>query len=343
MPYDGVVADIKTAVELKQPGRIPVFACSEEFDVYWHGKYDYETACQDGDKLAEVWIAAIEEFDYDWAWVQVDDCFEFEPLGVDCPGEGSILRATQGHLPATRETLDSLPAVDPQTAGRMPEKLKAIRQIREHFGDTVLVEGSVAAPYTSCGLLYGIEEAMVMAYTDRGLLFDTCEFFLDMQFRWAEAQVNAGAHAVWLGDCNAYSSMLSLDQYRELAFPSCKKLVERCKQELDAIVHIHNSEEQIAYLLAQTELGVDIVNAGPNVEMADVMAAFDGVCCVSGNLDPLEVLYRGTPEEVASEAERIMRLCRQSGGRLFCTGEMNPRDTPPENMRAMVQAAKAVR
>ena len=49
---------------------------SEEFDVKWYGRYSYEDTCRDGDKMAETWIAATEAFDYDWAWLQVDDCFE---------------------------------------------------------------------------------------------------------------------------------------------------------------------------------------------------------------------------------------------------------------------------
>jgi len=67
---------------------------------------------------------------------------------------------------------------------------------------------------------------------------------------------------------------------------------------------------------------------------------------------------RGTPQQVAAEAERIVNLCRAptegwhraklgterslvpGGGYLFCTGEMNPRDTPVENMRAMIEAVR---
>ncbi|HPO08877.1 MAG TPA: hypothetical protein PLZ55_09440, partial [bacterium] len=109
MAYDGVVQDVRDAIALKKPKRLPIFACSEEFDVKWHGRYTYEEMCQSGEKIAQVWIAAIEAFDYDWAWIQIDDCFEFEPLGVKCHGEGNILRATVGYLPATRETLRQLP------------------------------------------------------------------------------------------------------------------------------------------------------------------------------------------------------------------------------------------
>jgi len=63
MAYDGVVGDVRKAVRLGKPDRLPVFACSEEFDVKWYGKYCYEEVCQSGEKIAEVWSAAIDEFD----------------------------------------------------------------------------------------------------------------------------------------------------------------------------------------------------------------------------------------------------------------------------------------
>ncbi len=339
MAYEGVLDDVRRAVALERPARLPVFAHSEELDVKWHGKYTYEAVCRDGSKMAEVWIAAIEEFDYDWAWLQVDDCFEFEPLGVGTHGEGNILRATKDYLPATEATLDRLRLPDPSQDGRMPEKLKALRLVREHFGDRVLIEGSCAAPYSSVGLLFGLEETMVLALTEPDLLARACAFFVELQARWIEAQVRAGAHAVWLGDCNAFSGMLSLEQYRRFALPACKRLVQRAHQ-CGAIVHLHNSEILVPYLLAEVETGADIVNCGPAADLGEVQAALAGKCCTSGNLDPIGVLFRGTTEEVAREAERIARIGYSQGGYLFNTGEMNPRDTPVENMRAMIAAVR---
>lgn len=339
MAYDGVIDDVRKAIALKKPERLPVFACSEEFDVKWHGKYSYEEVCRDGRKMAEVWIAAIEEFDYDWAWLQVDDCFEFEPLGVGTHGEGNILRATKDYLPATRETLDGLRVPDPKVDGRMPEKLEAIRLVRRHFGDSVLVVGSCAGPFSSVGLLYGLQETMIFTATDPELLADTCDFFVESQSRYIQAQIEAGAHAIWLGDCNAFSGFLSVKQYKQFAFPACKKLVEKV-HDTGAIVFQMNSEISTEYLLAEAELGVDVVNCGPEADMAEVREAFTGKACFSGNLDPIEILMRGAPDRVAAEARRIVQTCRGPGGYIFCTGEMNPRDVPEENMRAMVAAVR---
>lgn len=339
MPYKGAMDDIRKAIELKEPEKMPVFACSEEFDVKWYGKYTYEEVCQDGDKMAEVWMASIKEFDYDWAWLQIDDCFEFEPLGVGCVGRDNILRATKDYLPMKRETLDSLKIPDPKKDGRMPEKLKALTKVREHFGDSIMVTGSCAAPYSSVGLLYGLENAMILAMTDKKLLEDTCEFFVELQTQYVKAQYEAGAHAIWLGDCNAFSHMLSVDQYREFALPSCKKFVQNAK-EIGLIVHLHNSEISVPHILAECDLGVDIINVGPAADIAEVKKALAGKQCFSGNLDPIEVLMRATPEKVAEEAERIANICKPGGGYVYCTGEMNPRDIPEENMKAMVKACR---
>ena len=339
MAYDGVIDDIRKAVRLERPERLPIFACSEEFDVKWYGKYSYEEVCQDGAKMAEVWIAAIEEFDYDCAWLQVDDCFEFEPLGVGTYGEGDILRATKDHLPATQETLDRLAIPDPRTDGRMPEKLNAIRLIREHFGNRVFIEGSCAAPYSAVGLLFGLEETMVSTVTQPDLIAAACDFFVELQASYIRAQTEAGADAVWMGDCNAFSGILSLDQYRKHALPSCKRLVDRA-HECGAMIHLHNSEIAVDYLLAENETGADIINCGPAANIAEVRKALDGKACFSGNLDPLELLLRAAPAEVAADTARIVRIGYSGGGYLFCTGEMNPRDTPEENMRAMVEAAR---
>ena len=93
---------IRMAVSLRRPDWEPVFAHSEEFDVRMAGEV-YEEYCQDALVMSRVQIGSVRRFDYDWAWLQVDDCIEFEMLGVGSVGSGNVLRATTDYLPATRE------------------------------------------------------------------------------------------------------------------------------------------------------------------------------------------------------------------------------------------------
>jgi len=340
MAYTGAIDDFKAIRNKQTPKRVPCVACSEEFDVKWYGKYTYEEFCQDGNKIFDVYKAAIEEFDYDWAWVQIDDCFEFEPLGIDCPGDGNILRATHGVLPATRENLESLPNMNPLTDGRMPEKLKAIKKLRDYFGDTVLITGSCAGPFSAVGLMWSIEESMIMTLMDPDLLHDAMQYWKSFYKKYIKAQKDAGAHAIWLGDCNTFSSMLSVEQYNQFVFPITKELVDYAEKELDIMIWMHNSEISIPHINSHIPLDISFESIGPDANIEEVKNLTKGKQAISGNLDPIEVLWRATPDIIEKEVERIMNICKPAGGYIFNTGEMNPRQVPEENMKAMMNTAK---
>jgi uroporphyrinogen decarboxylase len=342
MPYAGAVDDFRAARALKRPRRVPCVALSEEFDVRWHGRWCYEEVCQDGDKIFEVLKSSAEEFDYDWVWAQIDDCYEFEPLGVAVKGEGNILRATCGYLPMSREHLAKLPRMDPRKDGRMPEKLKAIRKLREHFGETALVVGSCAAPFSAVGLMWGIENSMLLVGDDPELLRDAMDYWDGFYRRYIEAQRDAGAHAIWFGDCNAFSGLLSAPQYEKHVLEVTRGLVRHAEEKLGVMIWMHNSETQAGHVASHLPLGVSFENIGPAGDMGKILGTVRGRQAVTGNLDPLEVLYRGTPKLIESEVRRLMELCKPGGGWVFNTGEMNPREVPEENMRAMMKAAKSL-
>jgi uroporphyrinogen decarboxylase len=340
MAYNGVVEDCRSIRKRVMPTRVPVVAISEEFDVQWHGKYTYEEFCQDGEKIFEVYSAAIERFDYDWALVQIDDCFEFEPIGVGVKGEADIVRGTYKYLPMGREALQRIRRMDPRNDGRMPEKLKAIRMLKERFGDTVLVVGSCAAPFSAIGLMWGIEESMMLMLTDAELLQDAMRSWKEFYARYVRAQKEAGADAIWLGDCNAFSSMVSVPQYSAHIFPVTKELIQHCEKEIDIMIWLHNSEIRVDHVRSHLPLGHSIESIGPDADIREIREATAGMMPISGNIDPLKTIYRGTPEMVEHEVERIMGICKKGGGYIFNSGETIPGQTPEENMLTMMRTAK---
>lgn len=340
MAYKGVIEDFQRIRENKTPSRIPVVANSEEFDVRWHGKYTYEEFCQDADKMIEVYKSAIERFNYDWAWLQIDDCFEFEPAGVKVKGEGNILRATYGYLSTDWDTLKNMPLLDPLKDGRMPQKLKAIRELKEYFRDTVIIVGSCAAPFSAVGLTFSIQESMMLMYTDPKFLSAAMDYWAAFYKRYIRAQQQAGADAIWLGDCNAFSSMVSVAQYDEFILPITRELVSYCEKELNMPIWMHNSEILVDHVLSHLPLGLSVEGIGPDGDMLQIREATRGLQAISGNLDPINVLWHGNPSSITAEVERIMGICKKGGGFIMGTGEMNPRDIPEENMDAYMSAAQ---
>jgi uroporphyrinogen decarboxylase len=91
------------------------------------------------------------------------------------------------------------------------------------------------------------------------------------------------------------------------------------------------------------ESGVSVISVGPGLDIQKAKDAIGDKVCIIGNLDPVNVLMNGTPEQVDKEARRIMSIGRKTGGYIFNTGVMVPRDVPVENMEAMLAAAREQR
>ena len=108
------------------------------------------------------------------------------------------------------------------------------------------------------------------------------------------------------------------------------------------MIWLHNSETNLDSVLSHLPLGVSFENIGPAGDIKQVSNALKGKAAFSGNLDPLEVLWKGTPELVRSETTRIINSCKENGGYIFNTGEMNPSQVPAENMKAMMDTARSL-
>lgn len=339
MAYSGVLEDIRQAVAMKRPDRLPVFLCSEEMDVrVCNSRYDRYNS--DAREMARVQIEAIQRFDYDWAWLQVDDCIEFEPLGIGVKGEGDILPATCEYLPATPESLDALRSHGYQVQGRMPVLLEAIKRVKEHFGDTVCVTGRVAAPFSAVTLAFGISETLMMLYDQPEFVQEALKFFEDYQRQFGLAQIQAGADALWFGDCNASGHLISPRDYKQHAMEPARR-VSQAFRDAGAFVICHASEEKPEMVDLQSQVGFSILSIGPGLKLDQAREAAKGRVCLSGNVDPILCLERGTPEQVREAVRWTIENISIHGGHVMNSGEMVPRDTPEENVRAFIETARS--
>ena len=61
---------------------------------------------------------------------------------------------------------------------------------------------------------------------------------------------------------------------------------------------------------------------------------------MTGNLHTTEVMLRGRPEDVAAAARRAIDDAAAGGRFILSTGDQCGRDTPDENLRAMIETAR---
>jgi len=179
MAYQGVGRDFAACVKGRRPPRMPVFALGLEFDLHVGGVTCAESRTN-VDKTVRCIVQAIDRFGYDWAMVFPDDYVEFEPLGLSMRHEEDTPAMPERYLPMDRATLSRFRLPDPANDLRLPVHLEMLRSVRERLGDTVLVVGRIAAPFSSLALVYGMEALFTNLVLDPDLIRDNLRFFIEV-------------------------------------------------------------------------------------------------------------------------------------------------------------------
>jgi uroporphyrinogen decarboxylase len=269
-----------------------------------------------------------------------DDYVEFEPLGLAMRNDPDHPAMAAAYLPMTRAVLRGFRLPDPARDMRLPIHLEMIRRVRAALGDTACVTGRIAAPFSALGLIYGIDTLMLQLIDDPDLVHDNLRFFMEHQVAFGRSQLEAGAHALWLGDCVAGSKFLSPAYFARFAADAAAAVALELMK-AGGIVIYHTGDTSAAHLKLQVQLPVSAVNVGEGPNIAALRAALGTKRCLMGNFDPL-ILRDGTPQQVAESAGRMIRENRSQAGYIFNTGEGIMANSPVENVEVLMRTAKAI-
>ncbi|MBI4556067.1 MAG: uroporphyrinogen decarboxylase family protein [Candidatus Hydrogenedentes bacterium] len=296
---------------------------------------DYAT---DHRVLAEAQVRTADEFDFDYVSVISDPARE----AADC---GATIQYFEDQPPAIVETnarladkmeLLHLKIPDPLDGGRMLDRVQGVALLKERIGQDKLVEGWVEGPCAEGADLRGINHVMGDFYEDPPFIHDLFEFVIEMELRFARAQVEAGADLIGVGD--AAASLVGPDLYREFVWPYEKRLVDGIHQ-MGALVRLHICGNTRPILDGIGKLHCDIVDLDSLAPLAEARKSMGPNQVLLGNIDPVSVLHNGTAARVR---DAIAQCHRDAGTRyIVSAGCEVPRDTPLENVRALRDYARS--
>ena len=217
----------------------------------------------------------------------------------------------------------------------MHNGIKAIALFREKLGKEKIVEGWIEGPVAEGADLRGINTLMLDFLDDPGFVRDLFEFVIEMELRFAREQVRAGADIIGIGD--AAASLIGPRIYEEFALPYEQRLVAGV-QALGAKVRLHICGNTRKLVAGMGKLGCEIVDLDSLTPLSEARQVMGPSQVLLGNLNPVAVLMNGTPESVTAG---IAECHRQAGGRFIVgAGCEVPRETPPENLRALCEYAR---
>ncbi len=292
--------------------------------------------------IARSFIQAVEVYGYDGIVVDVDTVTLAGAAGVPIDFPEDEPARTSGSLLSGLEEVDALSPVDVGAYEGVQVWLEAVRLLKAHFGNEILIRGNCdQCPFTLASMVRGSEawltELLDPDQRERvGRLLQHCT---DITLQFVRLMATTGAHMISNGDSFSGPELISPDLYREFALPYERQVVALSHAlKLPYVLHIcGNTAPILQHMLASTTDGLDL-DYKTDVRLAHKIMKDRTVFI--GNIDPSGVLAMGTPALVEKTTGRLLEAFADTPRFVLNAGCAIPPVTPPENLRAMIRAAR---
>ena len=297
--------------------------------------HDYAT---DYRVLVEGQLRTAEKFDFDYVNTMSDPAREAADCGATIeyfPNQPAAI-VEDAALLTEKITLAKLKIPDPLGGGRMHNSLKALALFKEKLRGEKMIEGWIEGPCAEAADLRGINTLMLDFFDDPAFVRDLFEFVVQMELRFARAQIEAGADLLGMGD--AAASLVGPEIYEEFVWPYEKKLVDGIHA-MGGRVRLHICGNTRKILGGMGRLGCDVIDLDSLAPLALAREAMGEKQILLGNVNPVTVMRNGNVEGVFAAISE----CQRHAGKNYIVGAgcEIPRDTPPENLRALSEFARS--
>ena len=133
--------------------------------------------------------------------------------------------------------------------------------------------------------------------------------------------------------------------FRKVAFPAVKRIIRRAHD--DGIpTHVHScgpQAELVRIFATETDLTViDPLERPPmgDCDLAELKRLYGDRIVLKGNLHTTDPMLRGSADDVVAASMSAFAAAAEGGRFILSTGDQCGRDTPDENLHAMVDTAR---
>ncbi len=223
--------------------------------------------------------------------------------------------------------------------GFMPLTLR----LYEHAEARLQAEGlgikMVAArgPMVTAGWIMGITDLMTGLISHPKEISRFLETVTTTIIHWLRAQLETLTAPEGIMLLDDIVGMVSVDHYNEFVAPH----LQRIFNEFEGLIRIYHNDTPCPHLFpALAGANFDVFNFTHTVDIATVKAQMGHRVALMGNVPPLNVAVRESPEVVAEWSKTCLDKAAPGGGMILSVGGGVSPGMPAENMDAMLQAAR---
>lgn len=238
------------------------------------------------------------------------------------------------------EDIEQFQPVDPNADGLMCMALRQYYAQKKRIfeaGYTIPVV-TARGPLCSASFMRGVTQLMMDLIDNPEGVHKLLSYITDATIRWLQSQaevIGGSVEGVFVLD--DIPGFLSRQHYLEFAHPYLRKIFASFPK--DWVKVYHNDANIGPFVEDLAELGFDVLNWTFKLAPEEVRKRTRGKIALMGNIPPMNIATRGTPQEVKTATLDLLRRVGKDGTILSVGGGVSP-GMPGANIAAMAEAVR---
>jgi len=258
-----------------------------------------------------------------------------ESAAVGCPvewGRKNLMPDCRVHIWKTIDDIKYSKDFLKHPAAQTP--LKSISMLKKELGEDAAVCGKVFGPWTLGYHFFGVQDWLINAILEPEKIKQCIDKLKDITVWFAEAQVEAGADCLLLGD-HATRDLCGPDMYKDFLLPVHSELAERISCPL--ILHIcGDTRDRIEYI---KQSGLECFHWDTKSgEPEEIRQLAGDKLSLMGGISNIEALFSGTKEDVINETQKAI----DAGINIIGPECAVPLSVKIENLKAITKYGKDI-
>ena len=221
----------------------------------------------------------------------------------------------------------------------------SLDRVRELAGDEFSVHSEVFSPFSQFMEFFDLSSGLMSLIENPATTHAILNRFTEGAIELGSLQAERDVDAVLISDAFAGGGFISRDMYEEFVLPYNRRVVEGIKasRPLPVYVHTCGAIGDRLDLLERTAVdGIDTFDPPPlgNVEIQEAVERLGKRLFIKGNLDAVNTLLHGTPDEVAAAARERIQIAGPGGAYILSSACSVAPHVPPEHIMLLHEAAE---
>jgi len=330
---------VATAVQLKEPDRVPVIPVLMIRALKEVGEKATAQVLQDPDIMAQAKIAAFKKYGGDALVAGTGLNVEAEALGCTLEYQEEEIPVVQDRILEKDPSLDRLGEIN-INKGRVKSVAREVEILNDEYGKTSVVGVCISGPFTTSMELRGLSGSVADMESDPEYFKNLMEKSTREIIRYVDILIDHGALALNMLEPLCSSDVISPEMYRSWALPYQAKVMDHIKSKGRVpIIHVCTYTQPIWNMLPESGALAFHGDIQPSLKKCN--EDIGKKICLIGNVHPIDVLLYGSAEDVRQTSEECIKSAAPGGGFVLAAGCDTGFDVPDENFHAMVETAKS--